>query len=267
MKTFQNLKMSRKASLFFGTTYNVGMKRTVIAILIMVFIMFNPVAAYPKQQIEVSRHELVFGQIPRGNSKTLEFTVKTKATVSIISDKLWVELDISKLKTTGKVIATVKSSLLPIGTSHSGLIAVSSQGYDSAIIKVKVSTEKNIELKMKIDSATANLNGKTVTVKTPMRMKGCTPLVPLRFVCNILGATTFFNPKDSSIRITRLDRTIEILPDVEEYEVNGKKKISNPAPTTYEGVMFVPLGFISSAFGVCIDWDRTGKQGTIKLCY
>jgi hypothetical protein len=99
-----------------------------------------------------------------------------------------------------------------------------------------------------------------------MRMKGCSPLVPLRFVCDSLGATTLFNPKDSTIKIYRLDRVIEILPDVEEYMVNGKAKISNPAPRYYDGVMFVPLGLISMAFGICVDWDRVGEQGNIRFC-
>lgn len=225
-----------------------------------------PVFALQNQKISVSTNTLAYGKVLRGNGKTLEFSVKTKTNISIKTDKLWIIIDPSALKATGKVKVLVKASLLPIGTDHFGTITVSAKGFDPATIKVSVSTENNIELKMKIGEKTVTINGRTVTVKTPMRMKGCTPLVPLRFVNDVLGAITYFNPKDSSITITRLDRIIELLPDVEEYEVNGKKHISNPAPTTYEGTMFVPLGFVSTSLGVCIDWDRTWQQGTIKLC-
>lgn len=242
------------------------MKKSSIIIFLASLLAINPIPAYPKQQVSVSTKTLDFGLISRGSQKTMEFTINTKTTVTVKADKLWIEFDASSVKINRKVKVTINGSLLPAGVNHAGSITLSSQNYEPAIIKVLATTEKNIELKMKIDSKTATLNGKIIEVKTPMRMNGCTPLVPLRFVCNILGATTYFNPKDSSIKITRLDRTIQILPDVEEYEVNGKMKISNPAPKAYDGVMFVPLGFLSSAFGICIDWDRTGKQGTIKLC-
>lgn len=242
------------------------MKKSSFFVALVFLFASLPVFALQNQKITVSTNTLAFGKVLRGNEKTLEFSVKTKSNVSIKTDKLWITLDSSVLKSSGKIKVLVKASLLPIGTDHFGTITVSAKGFDPATIKVSVSTEKNIELKMKIGEKTATVNGRTVTVKTPMRMKGCTPLVPLRFVNDVLGAKTYFNPKDSSITITRLDRIIELLPDVEEYEVNGKKHISNPAPTTYDGTMFVPLGFISTSLGVCIDWDRTGQQGTIKLC-
>lgn len=250
----------------FVESLEIIMKKKIMIFVLSVLIMVNPLPIYPKQQISVSTNSLDFAKVSRGSHKSLEFSINTKTLVTLKTDKLWIELDSTNLKTKSRVKVTIKGSLLPLGINHFGAIILTAQGYDPTTIKVQVTTEKNIELKMKIDSKTATLNGKTIEVKTPMRMKGCTPLVPLRFVSNIFEATTFFNPKDSTIKITRLDRTIEILPDVEEYLVNGKKKISNPAPRTYDGVMFVPLGFISSAFGICVDWDRTGKQGMIKLC-
>ncbi|NTU61115.1 MAG: copper amine oxidase N-terminal domain-containing protein [Caldiserica bacterium] len=242
------------------------MKKIFIFLALIVSLATNSVFAVSKPKISVSNSFLVFGKVLRGNEKTLEFFIKTKTNVSLKTDKLWITLDSSALKTSGKVKVLIRGSLLPVGIDHTGTITVSAIGYDPTIVKVSVSTEKNIELKMKIDSKTATLNGRSINVKSPMRMKGCTPLVPLRFVNDVLGAKTYYNPKDSSITITRLDRIIELLPDLEEYIVNGKKRISNPAPTFYDGVMFVPLGFLSSAFGICINWDRTGQQGTIKLC-
>jgi hypothetical protein len=242
------------------------MKKTTILLALFLALSPNPAIFGQNQKISVSTTSLAFGKVLRGNQKTLEFTIKTKASLSVKADRLWIMLDETALKSSGKVKVTIKASLLPLGTDHSGLITISAPNFEKATIKVSVSTEKNIELKMSIGSKTASLNGRTLNVKKPMRMKGCTPLIPLRFVADVIGAQTIYNPKDSTIKIFRLDRVIEILPDVEEYEVNGKTKISNPAPKMYDGTLFVPLGFVSSAFGICVDWDRTGQKGTIGFC-
>ncbi len=207
-----------------------------------------------------------FGNILRGNQKTVAYQIKSSGEVTIYADKLWIQVDKTAIKSPGTIKITIRASLLPKGTAHSGTISVKSKTKTVEIVNIKVATENTLELKLKIGSKKATLNGRSIQLKAPMRMKGCTPLVPLRFVCDVLGATTLYNQKDMSISIFRLDRVIEILPDVEEFEVNGKTHVSNPAPTFYDGTMFVPLSLISTAFDVCIEWDRTGQNGTIRFC-
>ncbi len=207
-----------------------------------------------------------FGKVLRGNQKTVSYQIKSSGDVIISADKLWIQVDKTAIKSPGTIKITIRASLLPKGAAHSGTISVKSKTKTVETVNIKVATENTLELKLKIGSKTATLNGRSIQVKAPMRMKGCTPLVPLRFVCDVLGATTLYNPKDTSIKIFRLDRVIEILPDVEEFEVNGKTHVSNPAPAFYDGTMFVPLGLISTAFDVCIEWDRTGQNGTIRFC-
>lgn len=220
----------------------------------------------PTASIGSAQTTIDFGKVLRGSQKTITYQIKSGGDVTISSDRLWIQLDKTAIKAPGSIKITVKASLLPKGTTHTGTVSVKSKSRTIETCVIKVSTENTIELKLKIGSKTATLNNRILQVKTPMRMKGCTPLIPLRFVCDVLGATTLYNPKDTSISIFRLDRVIEILPDVEEFEVNGKSHVSNPAPAFYNGVMFVPLGLISTSFGVCIEWDRTGENGTIKLC-
>ena len=235
-------------------------------LVVCLLIAGNSSFAATKPALELSKTSLAFGKVLRANSKTLLFSIKSKDEVTLKADKLWIELDKSSAKSPSTVKVTIKASLLPIGTDYAGQIKITSKNHQDSMVKISVSTEKTLELKMKINAKTASVNGRTVQVKTPLFMKGCTPLVPLRFVADIFGATTIYDPKDMTITIFRLDRVIEVLPDIETITVNGKEMITNPAPKSYNGTFFVPLGFFNEAFGLCIDWDRTGQNGTIKYC-
>lgn len=91
----------------------------------------------------------------------------------------------------------------------------------------------------------------------PFKKDGRT-LVPVRFICESLGADIKYNSVDSKVTITFKDKEISLVLGNSEMLVNGKAiKLDVPAQSENRR-MFIPLRALVEAMGKNLFWDNSG---------
>ncbi len=89
-------------------------------------------------------------------------------------------------------------------------------------------------------------------------------MVPVRFVSEALGAQVNWNQGDQKITITQTDKTIELAIGQQTASVNGAKRTLDAKPVVSKGRTFVPLRFISEAFGADVQWKEAERLVTVN---
>ncbi|MBN6187756.1 copper amine oxidase N-terminal domain-containing protein [Aneurinibacillus sp. BA2021] len=88
-------------------------------------------------------------------------------------------------------------------------------------------------------------------------------MVPIRFISEKLGAKVDWNNAERKAIIQKDGKTIVLPIGSNTAMVNGKP-VTFDAPAVLKGVRtFVPLRFISEAYGAKVDWDA--KTGVVKI--
>ncbi len=134
--------------------------------------------------------------------------------------------------------------------------------------KISMIIQKNpIIIVLQIGSKNASISGKAVTVDPPPYIKSGTTLVPLRFISEAFGASIDWQPKQGkgTIIIKLKEHLIQIEIANTQALVNGKTMTLVVAPEIVNGRTFVPLRFISEAFGAKVEW--IAETQTIRMSY
>jgi hypothetical protein len=98
----------------------------------------------------------------------------------------------------------------------------------------------------------------------PVIMNGRT-LVPLRSISEYLGATVYWSPSTSVVRITYNKRDIQLKLASDLARIDGKNvKVDVPA-VSINGRTMVPIRFISETFGMNILWFENGNVKIIVI--
>ncbi|GEN35804.1 copper amine oxidase N-terminal domain-containing protein [Aneurinibacillus danicus] len=88
-------------------------------------------------------------------------------------------------------------------------------------------------------------------------------MVPVRFVSEKLGAKVDWNNTERKVVINKDGKTI-ILPIGSNTATVNSKTVTFDAPATLKGVRtFVPLRFISEAYGAKVEWDA--KKAVVRI--
>jgi hypothetical protein len=151
--------------------------------------------------------------------------------------------------------------------SYQETIAIQTNG-GSKEYKITMIIQKNpIIIVLQIGSKNALISGKAVTVDPPPYIKSGTTLVPLRFISEAFGASIDWQPKQGkgTIIIKLKEHLIQIEIANTQALVNGKTMTLIVAPEIVNGRTFVPLRFISEAFGAKVEW--TAATQTIRMVY
>ena len=104
--------------------------------------------------------------------------------------------------------------------------------------------------------------GRVTLDQSPFVEKGVT-LVPLRFIAETFGATVNYNDALKLVTIEFKDKTIQVQINSNIALVNNQIDKLEVSPKIIGGLTFVPLRFITEAFGATVDWDGTTKTITI----
>jgi thiol-disulfide isomerase/thioredoxin len=233
----------------------------------------SPVMEYVCELIKDGKIDL---QMKKGEKKEIPISFKNVGNgkldvqLSLTATIPWITFSIKStvlLKDQKKTISTlVDSTTANPGIYDTILKIVSNVGSYEIPIHIEVIREK-IVIELQIGNKTAMISGKPIAVDPPPYIKNGATLVPLRFIAEAFGAVIDWQPKmgKGTITITLGDKNIMIEIGNTTAIVNGQKKTLTAPPEITGGRTFVPLRFISEAFGAELDWN--GKTQTIKITY
>lgn len=108
-------------------------------------------------------------------------------------------------------------------------------------------------------------NGEPLHLSSEVRFVDNSVLLPLRDVTESLGYKVNWDPKIwGKITITKGSTTVILQIGSKEAKVNGESKALEVAPNMYmvgkNTVTYVPIRFISEAFGIGVKWDSVNKM-------
>ncbi len=195
---------------------------------------------------------------------------KLDATVSIRPATPGITLSTSKysLLANGKKTISVKidTATMEDGTFSFDLQIKSNGGDREIPFEITVVREK-IMIELRIGSKKATISGKEVPMDAAPYLKKGSTLVPLRFIGEAFGAKIDWQPKvgKGTINITLCTNNIMIEIGNSTALVNGAKVTLTVPPEITTGRTFVPLRFISEAFGAEVQW--IAETQTIKISY
>lgn len=89
--------------------------------------------------------------------------------------------------------------------------------------------------------------------------------VPVRPVCEALGAELDWNEKTQTVTITRGKITVKLVINSNAIDINGAQKQMDTAATIKQGRTYVPVRFVSEAFGAKVDWIKEQDSVFITL--
>lgn len=116
---------------------------------------------------------------------------------------------------------------------------------------------------MKLESTTALVDGKKVTLDVaPVIVNGRT-LVPVRFISEALGAEVGWDGATRTATIALGDKKIELPLDSSTAIVNGKKIVMDVPATTMKGRTMVPIRFVSESLDLDVKFNNDTREITI----
>jgi thiol-disulfide isomerase/thioredoxin len=164
------------------------------------------------------------------------------------------------------ITITIDTSSLKAG-NHEDKVIIQTNGGEREI-KVKLIVGKEpVVIVLQIGSKQASISGKTVTVDPAPYIRSGSTLVPLRFISEAFGAEIEWLPAvgRGTIVIKLNEHRIQVEIGNNTAQVNGKNMTLQVAPEIVSGRTFVPLRFISEAFGAQVEWIAATQ--TIRIIY
>lgn len=146
----------------------------------------------------------------------------------------------------------------------------SDAGEETLYITFSVSKYQPTVIKLWIGSTKATISGESFTLDAApfIDASSSRTLVPVRFISEALRSEVLWDSKTKKVTIANkeLEKTIALWVGSKTAKVNGDNYALDVAPVIMPpGRTFVPLRFISEAFGAEVQWDSTKKEITITL--
>lgn len=228
----------------------------------------------PPSCIEIIPDRLDFGYIPRGREVSINFVIAFDTTEEISGtieiDKPWLQVSPVVFKTRQKRIegiATISASELPGGESFVGHISIKTKGNvcRNVVVEAKVKSQPSILLEMDIGVPKARIASLEVPLDSPPFIRNNRTLVPIRFVSEAFGCKVQWEASSKKITISRFTDSITLWVGRKEAIVNGMDVTLDVAPSLENSTTFVPIRFISEAFGAKVEWFADTRH--IKITY
>ncbi len=90
-------------------------------------------------------------------------------------------------------------------------------------------------------------------------------LVPLRGVLEAFGVAVAWDGSERSITVQKGDRVISLKAGSSRARIAGREALLDVPPRMVGGITYVPLRFVSEAFGAKVDWDEKTGTATVSL--
>lgn len=108
------------------------------------------------------------------------------------------------------------------------------------------------------------LNGEPVAGVRPFLKDGST-MVPFRFIGEEMGAQISYDPATKTATFSKDGKTIKVTEGSKTATVDGQAKTLPVAPLEKDGSLYVPLKFVSEAFGADVTWIEEVQQAIIEF--
>ena len=215
------------------------------------------------------------GSIPQGSSGEKDvFLVNLGGGIlkGTVSGPYFIKFDTNSFTAAGKLHFSVDTSALSIGSFKQPISINSNGGNKTIYISFKVIQAPAIDIKLKIDSPIAYVNGERVDLDVaPFIVKEASrTLVPIRFISETFGATVEWDGTERKVTIKKSATAhypslfIEMWVDHKNIRVNLKEMKIDVAPLIIPpGRTMVPLRFITETFGSTVQWDGDTREITI----
>ncbi|MFZ5826615.1 MAG: stalk domain-containing protein [Bacillota bacterium] len=167
---------------------------------------------------------------------------------------------------TTETSASVPVDLLAAGGQHLFRV-VASDGFNSTEVTMaspfRLKDEEPgapaLTIRLPIDSPTATVNGRTVTLDAPAMIVENRTLVPLRFVSEALGAEVGWNGETRQITVKLESTTVELWLDQTRARVNGEERTLDVPPLIVNGRSLVPIRFVAEALQAKVEWEPESR--------
>ncbi|RKP44497.1 hypothetical protein D7Z26_26675 [Cohnella endophytica] len=127
----------------------------------------------------------------------------------------------------------------------------------------EAASSMTMTLRLKPGSMSAVVNGKTVSMKAAPVTIGGTTYMPPDFLGEQLGATATWSASKKVVTLTRDRKTIRLAENDTQAAIDGRLVFLPASPKKINGLLMVPLRFVSEAFGANVLLDR--KKGEVVV--
>ncbi|MDD4663762.1 MAG: copper amine oxidase N-terminal domain-containing protein [Caldisericia bacterium] len=196
-------------------------------------------------------------------------TGKLKANASLKKENKWTvdktEFELTNNETTALYLSMETKNLKEQIISNT-LIVSSNGGELSIPFEVRIIPIPIVRIKLWIGKRTAFINENPYLLDEVSYIKNSTTMVPLRFISEAFNATVEWIAEGKGkiiitlgikVIVLKIDQKIAYINDIEY-------RISTP-PEIRKGRTFVPIRFISEAFGATIDWKAVTQEINITF--
>ncbi len=111
----------------------------------------------------------------------------------------------------------------------------------------------------------AKVDGVYLPLASPAFVSSGTTFVPYRFIGEVFGAQVEWLTQTRTVRATLGKTTVELTIGAQKAKINGTETTLAMPATIRDGRTFVPIRFISEAFGAKVEW--VAKEKTVNIEY
>lgn len=118
---------------------------------------------------------------------------------------------------------------------------------------------QRVEIKVKLNTANATVNGQEVAIEKPYQSQGTT-MIPLSLLTSSFGVTLQYDSESQMIELGYNGRTVKLKAGSKEVWINGKAVTLPAAPELKNGKTMVPLSLLTQGLGLQIVIDAKTKD-------
>ncbi|MDP4133251.1 MAG: stalk domain-containing protein [Bacillota bacterium] len=112
-------------------------------------------------------------------------------------------------------------------------------------------------ISLSINSKKGKIGDKDADLTASPVIRGGATLVPVRFISEALGADVKWDGNTKTVTITMQGKTINLVIDSNDVDVNGKKSTLTAPAQIIDGSTMVPIRFISETLGCDVSWESS----------
>jgi len=228
-------------------------------------IMFEVV---PSPELDVSQSLINFGRCTKDTIPVQKLILSNKfpGTIKgrIKSSVKWINLSSTLIDDHEKTIEiTIDASKLTPNL-YKETIEVETTGGNATILVRLDLVERKVNITLTLDNAVPTIDG---VPQKPMEaapfIRAGRTMVPIRFISEAMGSKVEYNAKDKKIKVTYQDIQVDLQINNSQAFINLVETMIDAPPVVRGNRTFVPLRFITQAFGAEITYKSETRTITI----
>lgn len=109
------------------------------------------------------------------------------------------------------------------------------------------------------------INGAPLALQHPALVREGVVLLPLRELCQALGAQARWYPEERKIELRQGETFVELWVLTPVAQINHNPVQLTIPPRLCEGVAYLPLRLVGQAFGCAVQWDAPTRTASLTL--